>query len=41
MRLDRLEQEGFRLLGLRGGYPDDAPGPRDQRIVYIDRSCLL
>ena len=32
-----LEQEGFRLLGLRGDYADAAPGPQEQRIVYIAR----
>lgn len=32
-----LEEEGFRLLGLRGDYIDAPPGPDEQRVLYIAR----
>ena len=32
-----LEEEGFRLLSLRGDYTDAPPGPEEQRVLYIAR----
>lgn len=32
-----LEEEGFRLLELRGDYTGGPPGPEEQRVVYIAR----